>query len=643
MANDRINNQYLRSFFEIQEGPEGDAEIEEIQSKLQRLQFSHGQDICKIDDEADGMYFLESGAAVVLDRDGEQINMMNVGQYFGEYAVLSGQRRLSTVRSHGKTVVYRLSPDDMMEILRKHPSVYGELMKRIYAQVTQKHRQLVMLSRMKRGVLRHPDSQLPMTPRRMLIQYGILALIFILSAIFVPQGSAMPIFIFPMVLMVVYVLITHRTLESLIVASLYATLLIWRSNIVTHYTDAFLVTFGSEDSAYTIFVMSLLGSFVTLIEASGAVTSFKKLTMRKVKSARGFRYFMLFILAVTSIDDCLSTMCASEGTNTSAEEQRVHCEDRSLILSFLPTVLCTFIPISIWGVFIIGTLQPAAGSDALGLFLKSIPFNFFSIVVVLAMILHCGGRLPKINQIKNADSRVREGGPLWPPGSERYLLRDESEVWGRIINLIIPVIVLAVTSITLRSIAYRSFTVDCTYGLTASILVMFFLYCGQRLMSPDQFVDHMITGIQSMILPTLLYLLTMCFTAMLNEQALGEVFNGAVMLLRPVAPILPAALYLVSMLLAMALGSSWAMYVIAFPAAIHIAAVVGISAPLCIGAVCAAGIAGEKCCTFISDDDSVGEAIGCDPQAVFKIRIPYAFAFSLVSLVLYLIAGFLFR
>ena len=68
-----------------------------------------------------------------------------------------------------------------------------------------------------------------------------------------------------------------------------------------------------------------------------------------------------------------------------------------------------------------------------------------------------------------------------------------------------------------------------------------------------------------------------------------------------------------------------------------------VGAPLCIGAVCAAGIAGEKCCTFISDDDYVGEAVGCDPQAVFKIRIPYAIAFSAVSLLLYLIAGFLFR
>ena len=63
------------------------------------------------------MFFLDSGAAVVLDRDGQQINVMHEGQYFGEYAVLSGQRRLSTVRAYGTAVAYRLGKDDMLEVL----------------------------------------------------------------------------------------------------------------------------------------------------------------------------------------------------------------------------------------------------------------------------------------------------------------------------------------------------------------------------------------------------------------------------------------------------------------------------------------------------------------------------------------------
>lgn len=642
MSTERINVQYLRSFFSIPDGPKGDAEIEEICKKLIKQQFSHGQDICTIDGEADGMFFLESGSAVVLDREGRQLNMLNEGQYFGEYAVLSGRRRLSTVRSYGKTVVYKLLPDDMMEILSRHPDVYGELMKHVYDQVSQKHRQLLSLSRMRRGILTHPSGQMPMTPKRMLIQYGTLALVFLLSYLLIPAESAAPLFALPLILMIVYVLITHRTLESLIVAGMYAALLIWRSHFLTGYTDALLTTIGDADNVFTIFVMALIGAFVSLVQGSGAVTAFQRFVSSKVRKPKHIQYSIIGIMAITSIDDCLNMLCAAGSTNSASEEHRVSCEDRALLLSFLPTVLCSFVPISLWGIFVIGSIPSVAGGSPLQMFISSIPFNFFSIIALLAMLFHGAGRLVRTKPLKAADQRLKDGGKIWPQGSERYLREEDNNVWGKAANLLVPILVLAVGSLTLRSFRIGSIALDSACGLAFAMVIMFFLYCGQRLMSPEQFFEYMISGIQSMALPILLYLLTMCFTVMLNHQALSEYFDDAVLILQPAAPFLPGALFLVSTLLTIALGSSWAMYIIAFPVALRMANGIGLSIPLLIGAVCAAGIAGEKCCVFTGDHLSVGEAIGCDPSAVLSVRMPYAVAFTLFSLVLYIVAGFLF-
>ena len=176
-----------------------------------------------------------------------------------------------------------------------------------------------------------------------------------------------------------------------------------------------------------------------------------------------------------------------------------------------------------------------------------------------------------------------------------------------------------------------------------SIDLICLLYCAQGLMSPDQFIQHLIRGIQSMALPIMLYLLTMCFATLLNHQSLDVYFDDSVAFIERYAPMVPAALFLISMLLAMAFGSCWAMYAIAFPVAIRIAVAVGMNMPLCIGAVCAAGIAGEYCCVFTSLHHTVGEAIGCNPSVVRSVRIPYAVIFSLISLLLYLAAGYLFR
>ena len=96
------------------------------------------------------------------------------------------------------------------------------------------------------------------------------------------------------------------------------------------------------------------------------------------------------------------------------------------------------------------------------------------------------------------------------------------------------------------------------------------------------------------------------------------------------------------MLLTMALGSSWAMYAIAFPIVLGFVFKLGLNPALFVGAISGAGIAGEKLCIFTSDSLSVGSSIGCDPDAVLAARMPYALLFSLISLVLYLLAGLYF-
>lgn len=643
MPKNMINEAYLREFFGIPEGQEGEEELAGIRSRLERLQFGHGEDICTIDGEPDGMFFLESGSAVVLDRDGDQINVMREGQYFGEYGVLSGQRRLSTVRSQGRTIVYKMSSEDVVEVLSRHPGVYGELMKRVYGQVSRKHSQLMALSRMQRGILRDPGNKAPMSPLHMVIHYGVLAVIFILCSVLVPAGSPGPVFLVPLSLMVVYVILTRRTVESLVVSGMLAAVLLYRSGLAAGYADALMKSMAAPDNVFTVLVMALMGSVVTLIEASGAVTAFKKLIDRKVSTKKGTMFAAVGVMAVTAIDDCLNMLCAATGVRTAADEHRIPREDTGLLLSFLPTTLCSFIPFSLWGIFVIGSITPGAGNEAASLFCRAIPFNFYSIVTVVCMLLFCADKLPRVRKLRAARQRVEAGEDLWPEGSERYLSHEDQEVWGKVINLVLPVAVLAVSCLAVRSLRSGSFTLDSACGLTAALVFMFFLYCLQGIMSPEKFFEHLVSGIQSMALPILLYLLTMCFTSMLEQQAVSEFFDEAVGLFDRVSPLIPASLFLVSTLLTVALGSSWAMYVIGFPVAMHVAAAAGLSLPLCVGAVCSAGIAGEKNCIFTSDSLSVGNAIGCNPDAVLSVRMQYSIRFTVISLIMYTAAGFIFR
>ena len=634
-----IDDAYLRSFFSLGEGPEDQAELEDIRSRLVRIQYRNEEDICTIDGEPDGMFFLESGVALVLDRDGAQINVLHEGQYFGEYGVLAQQRRLSTVRSKGRTVVYKLGSEDMMEILRRHQELYGEFMKRVYGQVSHKHAQILSLSRMQRGVLRAPGNRAPLSKRHMLVQYGALALFILLAYLFVPVNSGFPAFLFPLGLMLAYVLITRRTLESLLVAGLLAALLVRRSGLVISFTDALIDTVGEADNVYTIVVLCLIGAMINLIEASGAVTAFKKVVDRRVRSRRGVLLGTLIIVAVTAIDDSLNLLCAAGSLRSAADEQRLPREDSAFLLSFLPTLLCTVFPFSMWAIFVVGSIPPECPEGAFGLFCRSIPLNFFSLIALAACVLFCFGLLPRSKTLRQARDRLKNGGELWPEGSERYIPSDEVQFWGSAWNLLLPMIVLAAATLGVRSLHDGAFTTDSAVGLVFTLVVMFILYCGQGLLSPEDFMEHLIRGIEDSILPIILYLLTMCFTGLLQQEALAVYVDRLVLFLGSFTRFIPATLFLLFSLLALALGSSWAMFVIGFPIAIQLAMRAGLPIALCVGAICAAGLAGESCCVFTSDSEDVGSTIGCNPAKVLAVRLPYSLIFSTAAFVLYLAVG----
>lgn len=272
----KINQNYIAAFFGIDDSEEGLQELAEIESKLHKVVYENHQDICKINSEADGMYFIESGTAVVLDENDKQINVLHVGQYFGEYAVLSGQKRLSTVRSHGKTVLYKMEGQDLLDFLSKHPDIYGELMKRVYAQLSGKHSQILSLSGAKRGVLSHPANAKPLSAKQMLLQYGMIPVIYLLALFLVPVGGTLPLFLIPPIFMLVYVLLTKRTLESLVVSGILAAILVYRAGVFTGYADSIMDTMSQRDNVYTVLVMALMGGMINLIVAAGGVTAFEK-------------------------------------------------------------------------------------------------------------------------------------------------------------------------------------------------------------------------------------------------------------------------------------------------------------------------------------------------------------------------------
>ncbi len=637
---DRINERFLADFFGIEDSEEGNAELAEIKSRLTRQVYKNNTDICIVDTEADGMYFIESGAVIVLDRDGEQLNILHIGQYFGEYAVLSGQKRLSTVRALGRTVVYKMESEDLLDFLSRHPNIYGEFMKRVYAQLSGKHSQILALSGMRRGVMAHPMSARPLSAKQMIMQYGTLFLIYLAAMFLIPADTSAPIFALPIVFLLVYALISKRTMESLVTSGILAAVLVYRIGLFPGYADSLMDTIGEADNVYTILVMALMGGMINLIVHSGGVTAFEKTAAKYSKTKRSIFLSSLCIMFVTSIDEGLNMLTASYASYTPAREKGVVREKLALFYSLLPTVVSSFFPLSLWAIYVTGTLSQSIKENATWLFIRSIPFNLFSIITLVAMIFFALGFLPENKQIKEADKRFKETGALWPRGSEKYLSVHDTEVWGKMSNVILPIVIFAISSFAVRSMRNKNLVTDSVVGLLVALTFMFLLYCFKKIMTPEQFMEHLVDGVSESVLPIILYILTINFSSLLDRLGLNTYLTDLIDSFDLGAMFLPGVTFILAMLLTILLGSSWSMYAIIFPTILNVSNHMGINPALMVGAISGAGIAGELNCAFTADAMDVATSVGINPEAVKKIRMSYSMILTLIAASGYLLAGF---
>ncbi|MCR5399024.1 MAG: hypothetical protein K6E68_05740, partial [Lachnospiraceae bacterium] len=126
---------------------------------------------------------------------------------------------------------------------------------------------------------------------------------------------------------------------------------------------------------------------------------------------------------------------------------------------------------------------------------------------------------------------------------------------------------------------------------------------------------------------------------MLESCNLSEYFEAGIDLFIRFKPVMPVAVFIMCTFLSMALGSSWAMYAIAFPLVLSLIRVMGLNPAMFTGIMAGAGIAGEQLCMYTSSSMDVGSAIGCNPDTVFKIRITYSIAITIASAAGYALIG----
>jgi len=490
--------------------------------------------------------------------------------------------------------------------------------------------------------------------RRSLVSVLIILVFVFIFSTFLPSDTAAfgPASLIPSIILIVYIFVTKRILEALILASLIGFIMVshpanggglgeWFSNILASFGGAALNVMMSEDIAWLIIVCGLMGSIIALIEKAGGSFAFGEWVSKYAKTRKSSLLVTYVLGIVVFIDDYLNSLTVGSCMTPLTDKHKVPREFLSYVVDSTAAPFCVLIPISTWAVFcsrILETNGWAPAGEGLIYFIKTIPFNFYAWIAAIVVPLVIIGVIPIFGPMKKAEERVKNGGPLAPEGSEKIDIRAGSELGKipanpKVWNLFAPIIVLIASTIILD--------VEMMNGVLVTLAFMFVFFLAQKLMTATEFADVAIQGLKNMIMPLMLMVLAFLFAEVNAEIHFTEyMITTAAQFVTP--QLLPLVVFIVLAITEFITGTNWGMYIIALPIVIPLAISLDANVVLAVAATLSAGVFGSHICFYSDATVITSSATGCNNFRHAITQAPFGLLAAGISAVLFLIAGFVF-
>ena len=464
--------------------------------------------------------------------------------------------------------------------------------------------------------------------------------------------------LFPAVVAIGLALITKEVYSSLFVGILTGAL-IYSDFSFTGTMDIIindgLISAVSGTAGIFIFLIEL-GVIVALINKAGAAQAFGRWAEKHIKTKLGAILATFALGVLIFIDDYFNCLTVGSVMSPITDSKKISRAKLAYIIDATAAPICMIAPISSWAAAVSSSIPEDMdlGMSGLELFVRAIPFNFYSLltlvfVIAIALMGFDYGKMAEF------EFKATEGN-LGIQGKN-----DNTEVnpKGRVIDIILPIIVLIVVCVlallyvggffTFGGDYYMDFVgafgnTDATVGLPwggliSMVLIAVYMVI-RRTVKFNNCMEAIPQGFTAMV-PAIL-ILTLA-TALKNITGLlqSDIFvTGIMENAGALASLLPAVIFLVACFISFATGTSWGTFGILIPIVLSVFGAnsdllfVGISACLA-GAVC-----GDHC-SPISDTTIMASAgAQCNHVDHVSTQLPYAITVAVISFFMFLLAGF---
>ncbi len=462
----------------------------------------------------------------------------------------------------------------------------------------------------------------------------------------------------PPIVAIVLALITKEVYSSLFIGIVIGAL--FNANfspigaLNTMVNDGFIAKLADSWNIGILIFLVVLGIIVVLVNKAGGSRAYGEWAVRRIKSRKGAMFATFVLGVIIFIDDYFNCLTVGSVMRPVTDTHKVSRAKLAYLIDSTAAPVCMIAPISSWAAAVAGV----AGYEGLTLFLKAIPFNFYSLLTFVMIILlivlgldYGPMRKHERNAIEKNDLYTTEDRP-YADASEQVVSTK-----GKIKDLVIPVVILIILCIIgmiytggffegesfVDAFANCDASVGLALGSLVSLIVTVIYFLCRRVLNFKQCMDAVPAGFKAMVPAILILTFAWTLSAMTGMLGAAEyvagIFEGGASALQNM---LPAIVFVVAVILSFATGTSWGTFGILIPILVKVFQ----NTPgnpmliICVSACLAGAVCGDHCSPI--SDTTIMSSTGaqCNHVNHVSTQLPYALTVAAISFVTYIIAGF---
>ena len=450
---------------------------------------------------------------------------------------------------------------------------------------------------------------------------------------------------------VVLAILSRRTVLSLAVACLVGVLLMGQGILALPVLVYHSLV--NKNFMYIGAIELCIGVLVAFLQRSGAVALFSTRARRWAKDRKRVNVLAWMLGLVIFFSDYFSPLFVGPVMRPLTDKFRVSREKLAYICDSTSAPMVSIVPFSSWAVYAGGLAIGLAGighrNEAMQLFLRSIPYNFYGFLSVILVLCIALKIVPDFGPMRRAEKRARETGKVIRDGAVPMMSKDLTELKVTssprthiFFHFVLPVLIIIFFNLT-------------TFFLTGSarLLESFLLACLvlgllMRLYKLDTWKGLsrcIYAGIKGVMPAVMILAMAFCINSVSRDMQTAEfIVNLSREWLQPA--LLPMLVFFISGFVSFATGTSFGTYAIMIPIALPLAYQFsgGTISPFVLSsfaAVIGGGVFGDHCSPL--SDTTVLSSLGgaCDHIDHVKTQLPYAILTAALVSGFYLIVGFL--